>query len=261
MALSSEKISRTSAGFIRKNMTFSEAKKFISPLFSAANKRISRAQFSLNPAVKKLQETKKFSVKVKDYGSLLNEFSRAVSLFNSRYGSVSSAKKAYKADRKMLISPSQKKLQNETEKTIKKVRRKKNKRDARKEEKRVLLNFINKVNEKLDKNKKIKIHKNESLESLRKKYQKAKEMNEVQLTSESWRIYDELSDTQLAKVLYRDIDTNGLLSDFMDLRLSMTDDRAFNTLMKRLEDEYFKYQKETSEKERFAREQKFTRLR
>lgn len=240
-------------------MTFSEAKKFISPLFSTMNKRISRAQYSSSPAVKKLQDTKKFSVKVKDYTALLNEFSRAVSLFNSRYGSVSSAKKAYKSDRKMLVSPAQKKMQKETEKTIKKVRRKKNKRDARKEEKKVLLDFINKVNEKLDK--KIKIHKNESLESLRKKYRKAKEMNEVNATSAAWRMYDELRKSQLGSVLFRDKDTNGLLSDFMELRYNMTDEQAFNTLMKRLEDEYFSYQKETSEKERFAREQKFTRLR
>lgn len=259
MALSTNKIIQTSAGFIRKNLTFAEAKKFISPLFSAANKRISRAQFSSNPAVKKLQNTKKFSVKVKDYTSLLNEFSRAVSMFNSRYGSVSSAKKAYKADRKMLISPSQKKMQKETENAVKKVRRKKNKREARKEEKTILLDFINKVNEKTDK--KIKIHKNESLESLRKKYKKAKEMNETNLTTEAWRMYDELRNSPLAKVLYRDIDTNGLLSEFIDLRLNMTDEQAFNVMMRKMRYEYVNYQKETSAKERFAREQKFTRLR
>lgn len=259
MALSTNIIIKTSAGFIRKNMTFSEAKKFISPLFSAANKRISRAKFSSSPSVKKLQNTKKFSVKVKDYTTLLNEFSRAVTLFNSRYGSVSSAKKAYKSDRKMLINPAQKKLLDETEKIIKKVRRKKNKRESRKEEKKVLLDFINKVNEKS--NKKIKIHKNESLESLRKKYRKAKELDELNLTSDVWRMYDELRDSQLASVLFRGKDTNGLLNDFINLKDEMTDEQAFNTMMKRLEDEYFRYQKETSEKEKLTRGVKFTRLR
>lgn len=260
MALSTNKIIQTSAGFIRKNLTFGEAKKFISPLFSAANKRISRAQFSSNPAVKKLQNTKKFSVKVKDFTSLLNEFSRAVTMFNSRYGSVSSAKKAYKDETKNIVSPSQKKNQKETEKTIKKVRRKKNKREARKEEKRILLNFIIKVNETLG-DKKIPIHKNESLESLRKKYRKAKELNELNLTSEAWRMYDELRDSQLATVLFRDKDTNGLLNDFINLKDEMTDEQAFNTMMKRLEDEYFNYQNETSEKEKLTRGVKFTRLR